>query len=116
WLRGILEQALSPAGSRATRPFALARQRLAELHPEEGAESERGLTALGREALRAARAGGGLPNTRPRGDARTPHPPAMGWVLARLAGGRAAERADAERLVDFALAGLARGAAAGAGR
>jgi len=116
WLRGILEQALSPAGSRATRPFALARQRLAELHPEEVAESERELTALVREALRAARAEGELPNADPEGDAETLYHLAMGWVLARLAGGRAAERADAERLVDFALAGLARGAAAGAGR
>src|SRR5262249_35823335 len=109
WLRGILGQARSP------RPFALARQRLAELHPEEVAESERDLTALVREALRAARAEGELPNTDPEGDAETLYHLAMGWVLARLAGGRAAERADAERLVDFALAGLARGAAAGAG-
>jgi AcrR family transcriptional regulator len=118
WLRGILEQALSPAGSRATRPFALARLRLADAHPQEVAESERQLTALVREALRAAVAAGELPHAEPEGDAETLYHLAMGWVEARLAAGRPAARADAERLVDFALAGLARGAPlpAGAGR
>ena len=118
WLRGILEQALSPAGSRATRPFALARLRLVEAHPQEVAESERQLTAPVREALREAVAAGELPQAEPEGDAETLYHLAMGWVEARLAGGAPAERADAERLVDFALAGLARGAPrpAGSGR
>jgi AcrR family transcriptional regulator len=115
WLRGLLEQALSPAGSRATRPFALARLRLADAHPEEVAESERQLTALVREALRAAVAEGELPQAHPEGDAETLYHLAMGWVEARLAGARPAERADAERLVDFALAGLSRGAPRPAG-
>jgi len=115
WLRGLLEQALSPAGSRATRPFALARLRLADAHPQEVAGSERQLTALVREALRAAVAEGELPHAHPEGDAETLYHLAMGWVEARLAGARRAERADAERLVDFALAGLLRGAPLPAG-
>jgi hypothetical protein len=38
----------------------------------------------------------------------------MGWLEARLGGARPPDRRDAERLVDFALHGLRRGAAAGA--
>jgi AcrR family transcriptional regulator len=116
WLRGLLEQALSPAGARATRPFALARGRLAEAFPDEVAESERELTALVRDALRAAKATGELPDADPEGDAETLYHLAMGWLQARLAGAPAPERRDAERLVAFALGGLRRGAAAaGAG-
>jgi AcrR family transcriptional regulator len=115
WLRGLLEQALSPAGARATRPFVLARVRLAEAHPEEVAESERQLTAQVREALRAAVAAGELPHADPDGDAETLYHLAMGWLQARLFEARPAERRDAERLADFALHGLRRGAAARAG-
>ena len=109
-LRGLLEQALSPAGARATRPFALARARLAEVHPEEVVESERQLTALVREAIRAAVAAGELPDADPEGDAETLYHLAMGWLEKRLGGARAPDRRDAERLVDFALHGLRRGA------
>jgi AcrR family transcriptional regulator len=115
WLRGLLEQALSPAGARATRPFVLARVRLAEAHPEEVAGSERQLTAQVREALRAAVAAGELPHADPDGDAETLYHLAMGWLQARLLEARPAERRDAERLADFALHGLRRGAAAPAG-
>jgi len=115
WLRGLLEQALSPAGARATRPFVLARVRLAEAHPEEVAESERQLTALVREALRAAVAAGELPAAEPEGDAGTLYHLAMGWLQARLCDGRPPDRRDAERLVDFARHGLLRGAATTAG-
>jgi AcrR family transcriptional regulator len=115
WLRGLLEQALSPAGARATRPFVLARERLAEAQPEEVAESERQLTALVREAIRAAVAAGELPQADPEGDAETLYHLAMGWLQARLAGGRTPERRDADRLVDFALHGLLRGAPLPAG-
>jgi AcrR family transcriptional regulator len=114
WLRGLLEQALSPAGARATRPFALARGRVAEAHPQEVAESERELTALVREALREAVAAGELPHADPEGDAETLYHLAMGWVQARLAGPRPPERRDAERLLSFALHGLRRGTPAGA--
>lgn len=109
WLRGLLEQALSPAGARATRPFALARIRLAEAHPEEVAESERQLTALVREALRDAVAAGELPAADPEHDAETLYHLAMGWLQARLVEGGPADRRDAERLVDFARHGLLRG-------
>jgi len=111
WLRGLLEQALSPAGARATRPFVLARVRLAEAHPGEVGESERRLTALVREAIRAAVAAGELPNADPDGDAETLYHLAMGWLEKRLADGRAPDRRDAERLADFALHGLLLGAA-----
>jgi AcrR family transcriptional regulator len=111
WLRGLLEQALSPAGARATRPFVLARIRLAEAYPEEVAESERQLTALVREAIRAGVAAGELPDADPEGDAETLYHQAMGWLQARLLEGRPPDRRGAERLVEFALHGLLRGAA-----
>jgi AcrR family transcriptional regulator len=114
WLRGLLEQALSPAAARATRPFVLARARLAEAHPQEVAESERQLTELVREALREAFVSGELPAADPDGDAETLYQLAMGWLQARLCDGRPPDRRDAERLVDFARHGLLRGAAAGA--
>jgi AcrR family transcriptional regulator len=111
WLRGLLAQATRPAGAAATRPFVRARGRLAELHPDEVAESERQLTALVREALRAARDAGELPHADPERDAETLYHQAMGWLQARLAEGAPADRRDAERLVDFAMHGLLRGAA-----
>jgi AcrR family transcriptional regulator len=115
WLRGLLEQALSPAAARATRPFVLARTRLAEAHPQEVAESERQITELVREALRAALAAGELPGADPEVDAQTLYQLAMGWLQARLVEGRPPDRRDAERLVDFARHGLLRGAATSAG-
>jgi AcrR family transcriptional regulator len=110
WLLGILEQALDPDGAAATRPFALARGRLAELFPEEVAESERQLTALVRDAIAAAAAAGEIPAGDPDRDAESLYHLAMGWMQARLAESRAADRRDGERLVEFALAGLRRGA------
>ncbi len=115
WLRGILEQALSPAAARATHPFALARVRLAETYPEEVAQSERQITALVREALRAAVETRELPAADPDGDAETLYHLAMGWLQARLVDERSADRRDAERLVDFAGYGLLRGAPRSAG-
>jgi AcrR family transcriptional regulator len=115
WLRGLLEQALSPAAARATRPFVLARIRLAEAHPREVAESEGRLTELVREALRDALAAGELAGADPERDAEMLYQLAMGWLQARLVDGRPPDRGDAERLVDFARHGLSRGAASGAG-
>ena len=112
WLRGILEQALSPGAAAATRPFAMARVRLAEAHPAEVAESERQLTALVREAIRAGVAAGELPNADPDRDAETLYHQAMGWLQARLLESALPRRRDAERLVEFALHGLLRGAPA----
>jgi AcrR family transcriptional regulator len=115
WLRGMLAQALAPAGAAATRPFVLARGRLADSHPAEVAESERELTALVREALAAAVAAGELPAADPARDAETLYHLAMGWLEARLQEPGPPRRADAERLVDFALHGVLRGAPAPAG-
>jgi AcrR family transcriptional regulator len=109
WLLGILEQALDPEGAAATRPFAMARGRLAEGFPEEVAESERQLTALLRDAIAAAAAAGELPAGDPDRDAESLYHLAMGWMQARLAENKPADRRDAERLVEFALAGLRRG-------
>jgi AcrR family transcriptional regulator len=116
WLLGVLEQALDPEGAAATRPFALARGRLAESFPEEVAASERQLTALVQDAIHAAASAGEIPPGDPDRDAESLYHLAMGWVQARLVENRPADRRDAERLVEFALAGLARGAGARAGR
>jgi AcrR family transcriptional regulator len=110
WMRGMLEQALSAEAAAATRPFALARSRLAEAYPAEVAASEAQLTALVREAIRAARDAGELPEADPERDAETLYHQAMGWLQTRLAEPRAPTRAAAERLVEFAMHGLLRGA------
>jgi len=112
WMAGLLEQALRPSAAAATRPFVSARARLAEALPEEVAESERQLTVLVRDALRAARDGGELPKVDPERDAETLYHQAMGWLQARLLEPGPADRRDAERLIEFALHGLRRGAAA----
>jgi len=110
WLAGMLEQALRPAAASATRPFVSARARLAEVLPDEVAESERQLTGLVRDALRAARECGELPRVDPERDAETLYHQAMGWLQARLLEPGPADRRDAERLIEFALCGLRRGA------
>lgn len=111
WMRGMLEQGLSPAAAAATRPFVLGRSRLAASFGEEVAESERQLTALVREAIRAGVACGELPNADPERDAETLYHQAMGWLQARLVEPGPPQRRDAERLVAFAVYGLRRGAA-----
>ena len=102
WLRGILEQALSPDGAEATRPFVLARGRLAEAYPEEVRESERQLTAPVREALE------GAASPDPGRDAEILYLLAMGWVQNRLLDSTVASRKDAAALEAFAMAGLSR--------
>ena len=111
WVRGILEQAVHGDAAAATRPFALARGRLSERFPEEIRESERRLTALVREALAQAVEAGELPEADPIRDAEALYHLAMGWLEGRLVDGSSAPRADAERLVDFAMHGVRRGAA-----
>jgi AcrR family transcriptional regulator len=115
WMAGMLEQALRPAAAAATRPFVSARARLAEALPEEVAESERQLTVLVRDALRAARECGELPNADPDRDAETLYHQAMGWLQARLLESGPLDRRDAEHLIEFALHGLRRGAPTPAG-
>lgn len=102
WLRGVLEQALSPDGAEATRPFVLARGRLVEAYPDEVRESERQLTA----PLRAALEGSGSPD--PERDAELLYLLAMGWVQNRLVDKKTASRDDAAALEAFAMSGLAR--------
>ena len=108
WFEGLLAQALDPEAADATRPFALARGRLAELYPDEVAESERRVTALVERALRDARERGELPGAEPERDAESLYHLAMGWVQARLVSGSDADPADADRLVEFAFRGLER--------
>lgn len=138
WIRGMLEQALDREGAEATRPFALARGRLAETFPEEVAHSEKQITALLRAAIADGVASGAMPQADPDGDSEALYHLTMGWLEARLlesgvhgaplrAGlsGRAAgspsdaheqarddhNRRDAVRLEAFALGGLLRAAA-----
>jgi AcrR family transcriptional regulator len=111
WLRGMLEQALHPRGSEATRPFVLARGRLARHYPEEVALSEQRLTALVREAIAEAKQAGELPAADPAADAESLYHLAMGWLEARLGEEAPADRAQAERVEAFAMAGLRAGSA-----
>ncbi|MGH0033608.1 MAG: TetR/AcrR family transcriptional regulator [Myxococcota bacterium] len=111
WLRGILEQALNPEAAESTRPFVVSRGRLAEAFPDEVVASERQITALVRESIAAAAESGRLPHADPERDAETLYHLAMGWLQERLRpspADTAANARDAERVVEFALAGLRR--------
>lgn len=106
WIRGMLQQALDPEAAAATRPFALARGRLADAYPDEVARTERRLTEPLRAAIAAASAAGRMPGAHPDADAEALYHLCMGWLEARLV-----ERGDppadsAARLERFALAGL----------
>jgi AcrR family transcriptional regulator len=66
WVRGMAAQTQDPAGAKASRPFALARGRLAEAFPAEVAQTRAQLTASLRSALEAAREAGSMPASRIR--------------------------------------------------
>lgn len=111
WIRGMAAQALDPTGARASRPFALARGRLAESFPAEIAESERLVAAPLREALERGRARGQMPEVDPETESEGLYHLMMGWVEARLVEGRRPRDAEVDALEALALAGLTRGAA-----
>lgn len=108
WVAGILAQALDPEAAEATRPFVLARGRLADACPEEVRESERRLTALVRSAIVEGKAAGAFPNADPERDAEILYLLAMGWVERRLTDPGPALPEDAAALEAFAMAGLRR--------
>lgn len=108
WIRGMAAQAQDPNGAQASRPFALARGRLAEAFPAEVAGSEGQITAPLRDALERARGAGRLPAVHPDADAEALYHLMMGWVEARLVEGRIPDAAEVDRLEAFALAGLGR--------
>ncbi len=109
WIRGMLQQALDPEAAAATRPFALARGRLAERFPEEVALSERRLTEPLRAAIARGQADGRFPGADPAHDAEALYHLAMGWMQARLLEPRPVDAGSAARLERFALAGLGAG-------
>ena len=113
WIRGLAAQALDPTGARASRPFALARGRLAESFPTEVAESERLVAAPLRRALERGRASGRTPEVHPETESEALYHLMMGWVEARLVEGRRPSEAEVDALEAFALAGLTRGAQRG---
>lgn len=112
WVRGMAAQALDPAGAKASRPFALARGRLAEAFPSEVAGSREQLTAPLRAALAAALASEALDSVAPEQDAELLYHLMMGWIEARLVEGRIPEPAEVERLESFVMSGLERRAGA----
>jgi AcrR family transcriptional regulator len=112
WIAGLLEQALNPEAAAATRPFTLSRDQLATRFPDEVAESERQLTGLVAAAIREGQDAGDLATTTPEQDAESLYHLAMGWIQARLRESELPDREDADRLIEFALAGLLRPATA----
>ena len=108
WVRGMALQAQDPAGARATRPFALARGRLAEKFPVEVQAAQNRAAAPLERALAAATRSGALGLTDPARDAETVYHLVMGWVQARLVEARRPDQAEVERLEAFTMAGLAR--------
>ena len=111
WVRGLAAQAQDPTGASATRPFALARGRLAERFPVEVAASEDQLTAPLRKALAASREAGVMPAVEPELEAESLYHLIMGWVQARLVEKRIPEIHEVDRLEAFVMAGLQREAA-----
>ncbi len=110
WLAGLVEQALNPEAAAATRPFTLSRDHLAKRFATEVAASERQLTGLLASAIQEAVDAGEMPCANAERDAESLYHLAMGWIHARLRESEAPDRKDAERLIDFALAGLCRSA------
>ena len=108
WVRGMAAQAQDPASAQASRPFALARGRLAEAFPGEVARSREQLTTPLRAALAAAHASGDLPAVAPEEDAELLYHLMMNWIEARLVEGRSPSPAEVERIEAFVLSGLAR--------
>jgi len=108
WIRGMAAQAQDPSGAQATRPFALARGRLADAFPAEIARSESQVTASLRAALEDARTVGTMPAVDAGPDAEALYHLMMGWVEARLVEARIPSDAEVERLEAFAMAGLER--------
>ncbi len=105
WMRGMLLQAIDPAAAEATRPFALARGRLADSFPAEVAASEERLTAPLRAAIAEARGDAADPQ-RDAADAEALYHVAMGWMQARLLENARPSKASAAQVEAFALAGL----------
>ena len=110
WIRGMAAQALRPDAARASRPFALARGRLAESFPSEVAASEHRVSRPLREALTRGKADGTMPTVDAALEAEALYHLMMGWVEARLVEGRVPEANEVDTLETFALAGLMRGA------
>lgn len=108
WVRGMAAQAQDPASAQASRPFALARGRLAEAFPGEVARSRDQLTTPLRAALAAAQAAGDLSAVSPEEDAELLYHLMMNWIEARLVEGRIPTPAEVERIEAFVLSGLAR--------
>lgn len=111
WIRGMAIQVQNPSGAQASRPFALARGRLAEAFPAEIRAAQSTVTASLQEALEEAVRTGVLPAVDPARDAESLYHLMMGWVEARLVESRIPEEGEVERLESFAMAGLARAAA-----
>ena len=108
WIEAILEQALSPQGAEATRPFVISRARLSDRFPSEVEEAEERLTAILSEEIRKGVERGELPGSEPERDARLLYNLAMGWVERQLISPSSDPRADADHLVSFARNGLTR--------
>jgi AcrR family transcriptional regulator len=108
WIRGMAAQAQRPTSVRASRPFALARGRLAEAFPEEIMRSEGQVTAPLRSALAEARAAGAMPAVDADLEAEALYHMMMGWVEARLVESRIPDDEEVARLEAFAMAGLER--------
>jgi AcrR family transcriptional regulator len=108
WIRGMAAQAQDPSGAQASRPFALARGRLAEAFPAEVSRSERQVTASLRDALHAAHTDGSMPAVDADPDAEALYHLMMGWVESRLVEARIPSDHEVARLEAFAMAGLTR--------
>lgn len=108
WIRGMAAQTQDPGGAQASRPFALARGRLAESFPAEVARSERQVTAPLRAALEEACRQGAMPAVEPEPDAEALYHLMMGWVEARLVEARRPSQREVARLESFVMVGLGR--------
>jgi hypothetical protein len=116
-----MAQAVNPAAADATRPFVVDSLRLANLYPEHATRSEDMLRAPLNAAIAEAAEAQELVSADPRRDAEAIYHLTFSTMHGYLIRGEPPSRADVEHLVQFVLAGLARGgtgqlAASGTGR
>ena len=112
WIWGVLEQAMNPKLSAATRPLVVHQGRLLEsLGPQLYSTVDRLQEPL-KSALADARDADQLPDVEPECDAEILYSFVMGFMQARVVGRVIPSREECQRVVDFAMRGLTGGYAA----
>ena len=108
WIRTILDQAMNARFAELTRPLLVYQARLAESLGEQLWGHRDHLRAPLREALAAGRESGEFPGCDPDADSETIYFLATGYMHGRVIERRVMSDAEADGIVEFALAALQR--------